>query len=90
MKKPELVALVAESLSLPKTQVEKTLDAITDAITVTLKAGEEVRISGFGAFEVRLTEGRKMRNPRTKEIYEVPATRRAKFSPFKDLADAVR
>lgn len=43
--------------------VERTLDLVTDA----LEAGEQVKLSGFGVFQVRAKRARMGRNPKTGE-----------------------
>jgi DNA-binding protein HU-beta len=65
--------------------VNETLDAIRDA----LKAGEEVRLVGFGSFAVRTSAARTGVNPQTRAKIQVPAKQRVRFSAGKELADAV-
>lgn len=65
--------------------VNETLDAIRDA----LKSGEEVRLVGFGSFAVKTTAARTGVNPQTRAKIQVPSKRRVRFSPGKELNDAV-
>ena len=89
MNKNDLVAQVAEGSELSKADSAKAVDAVFDAITKSLKKGQEVRLVGFGTFSVtkrRATEGR---NPRTGEKIKIPASKQAKFKAGKGLKDSV-
>ena len=89
MNKNDLVAQVAEGSELSKADSAKAVDAVFDAITKSLKKGQEVRLVGFGTFSVtkrRATEGR---NPRTGEKIKIPASKQPKFRAGKQLKDAV-
>jgi len=44
-----------------------------------VKEGERVSIQGFGAFELRELKGRKIRNPRTGEVMEIPVRGKVVF-----------
>ena len=87
--KAELVNAVADRLNEPKTKVSETLDAIFDAITDSLKRGDEVRLPAFGVFAATMTAERKARNPQTGEEVKVPAGIRARFKPGKALKEAL-
>jgi DNA-binding protein HU-beta len=87
--KNDLVAKVAGSAGLSKADATKSVDCVFDAITASLKGGDEVRLVGFGTFSVsqrRATEGR---NPRTGERIKIPASKQPKFKAGKALKDAV-
>ena len=45
--------------------VEKIVNAIFDEITAAMARGERIELRGFGAFSVKVREGRTGRNPRT-------------------------
>ncbi len=87
--KTELIRRVAQSSGKSNKEtadlVNNTLDAIRDA----LKAGEEVRLVGFGSFAVKTTKARTGVNPQTRAKIQVPAKRRVRFSPGKELDEAV-
>lgn len=90
MNKASLVDKVHGMLGGTKTQAEQVVDGIFDAITNTLKSGEEVSISGFGIFSAKMRAARTARNPRTGASVEVPAQRVPKFRASKALKDAVK
>ena len=89
MNKTELIAAVAESAGLSKTDTERVVNAALDTITNALCKGEKVQISGFGTFEVKDREARVGRNPHTKEAIEIPATKVPGFKASKTLKDTV-
>lgn len=73
-----------------KVQADQIVDALIEAITNTLKKGEEVSIAGLGIFSTKQRAAREARNPRTGEMVKVPATTVPKFRPAKALKDAVK
>jgi len=89
MNKAELVAAVAEIAGLTKADTEKAVDATFDAITSTLKSGDEVRLIGFGSFSVTQRAATEGRNPRTGEKIQIAASKNPKFSAGKGLKDAL-
>ena len=89
MNSSDLVAQVAAATAMPKTAAEKAVAAAFEAITAALKAGDDVRIAGFGTFAVTKRSARTGRNPRTGETIKIAASSAAKFTPAKALKDAV-
>ncbi len=49
MTKAELVAAIADKAGLTRTQAKDALEAFIDAVTVSVKSGQEVRVVGFAA-----------------------------------------
>lgn len=89
MNKLDLVAAVADAAGLTKADAGKAVDALFDGIVEALKAGDEVRLVGFGSFAVAERPAGEGRNPRTGEKIAVPASRQPKFKPGKALKDAL-
>jgi DNA-binding protein HU-beta len=89
MNKAELVAAVAEIAGLTKADTEKAVDATFEAISNTLKSGDEVRLIGFGSFSVSHRAATEGRNPRTGEKIQIAASKNPKFSAGKGLKDAL-
>lgn len=89
MNKSELINAVAEKTALSKKDSEAAVTAVLDAITAALADGDEVRLVGFGTFEVKKREARIGRNPKTKEEIQIPATKVPAFKPGKALKDVV-
>jgi len=88
--KNDLVAAVAESTGLSKTDAAAAVDAVFQAITNALKEGDEVRLVGFGTFAVTERAASEGRNPRNGEKISIPASKLPKFKPGKGLKDAVQ
>lgn len=89
MNKSDLVSKVASVAGMTKIDAEKAIDATFSSIVQTLQEGEEVRLIGFGTFDVVERAATEGRNPRTGEPLQIPATRLPKFRPGKQLKDAV-
>jgi nucleoid DNA-binding protein len=85
----ELTRRIASEAKLTQKQAGEVLEVVLVAIRDSLENGKEVRLVGFGSFKVRQSTARKGVNPRTREAIEVPAKERVRFSPGKELADAV-
>ena len=89
MNKNDLIAAVASSTELSKADATKAVDGVLDAITGSLKSGNEVRLVGFGTFSVANRAASTGRNPRTGETIQIPASKQPKFKAGKALKDAV-
>ncbi len=85
----ELTKRIATQAGLTQKKAAEVLEATLDTIRDSLKARNEVRLVGFGSFKVRRSAARKGVNPRDRKPIEVPAKDRVRFSPGKELADAV-
>lgn len=72
MNKQGLVDAVAERTGLTKKDSEKAVSAVFDSIKDALTEGDKVQLIGFGSFETRVRQARKARNPRTKEMIDLP------------------
>ena len=90
MNKQAIIEMVHEKIGGTKVQAEQVVDSIIDAITMTLKKGDEVSIAGLGIFSVKARAARMARNPKTGEQVKVPATTVPKFRAAKALKDAVK
>jgi DNA-binding protein HU-beta len=89
MNKNELVGVVAEKATITKAQAAEAVDAVFEGIAAALKAGEEVRLVGFGTFAVSQRKASTGRNPATGAEINIPASNQAKFKPGKGLKDSL-
>jgi DNA-binding protein HU-beta len=89
MNKNELIGAVAEASGLTRNDATKAVEGVFDAITAALKAGDEVRLVGFGTFSVAKRKASTGRNPRTGEPLEIKASAQPKFKAGKGLKDSV-
>ena len=85
----ELIKRIAQKSKLSQKQAGDVLEATLESIRDALQSGNEVRLVGFGSFKVRQSAARKGVNPRSGAQIEIPATDRVRFSPGKELSDAV-
>ena len=79
MTRGDLINRVAEKFGLKKKDAEAIVKFIFQEIAEAVRRGERVSIQGFGAFELRELKERKIRNPRTGEVIEIPVRRRVVF-----------
>lgn len=90
MNKTELVDAITESADLTKVQAKAALESTLNAISETLKKGEQVQLVGFGTFKVSHRAERTGRNPQTREEITIPATNVPAFSAGKALKESVK
>ena len=90
MNKLEFVAKIAEKSGLTKAEAEKALDAFTAVVPEVLKAGDDIRLVGFGNFEVKTRGERTGRNPKTGEKITIAASKTVGFKAGKALKEAVK
>ena len=89
MNKQDLISSVADQSGLTKADAGKAVEAVFDAITASLKKGDEVRLVGFGTFSVSKRKASTGRNPATGAEIKIPASNQAKFKPGKGLKDSL-
>ena len=87
MTKADLVADVAKTNGLTRTDAEVVVQTVLDSIVEALNSGEKVELRGFGSFRHRQRSPRRGRNPKTGEIVQVPAKRVAYFRLGKGLKE---
>jgi integration host factor subunit alpha len=88
--KAQLAEMLFEQIGLNKRESKEMIDAIFDLITQNLVAGEEVKISGFGNFQIRTKSPRPGRNPRTGEPIPIQARRVVTFHASHKLKDQIQ
>ena len=71
--KAELADLLFERLGLNKRESKDMVDAFFDIIQAALITGRDVKLSGFGNFNIRRKAPRPGRNPRTGESIPIKA-----------------
>lgn len=89
MNKQQLIDAVAQSTSMTKKDSASAVSAILDVITEALASGDDVKITGFGSFEIKTREARTGRNPKTGAPVEIPASKYVSFSAGSVLKDKV-
>jgi DNA-binding protein HU-beta len=89
MNKRDLVDAVADKADLSTIAAESAVNAVVEAISEALAAGDKVTIPGFGTFETRDRSARSGRNPQTGEAIEIAATTAPAFKAGSALKQAV-
>ena len=89
MTKAELIDAIAARAKLNRAQAKAALEAYVDVVTDALKAGEEVRLVGFGSFTPVDRPAGLSRNPRTGAQVKRKASRTARFRIGEGLKGAL-
>lgn len=90
LNKSALISEVANRTDQSKAATERFLAALQDVIIETVVAGDEVKLTGFAAFAPATRAARKMKNPRTGEIIDVPETNTVRIRALKHFQDSVK
>jgi integration host factor subunit alpha len=88
--KAQLADLLFEQIGLNKRESKDMIDAFFDLVTESLVNGTDVKISGFGNFQIRTKAPRPGRNPRTGEPVAIGARRVVTFHASPKLKDLVQ
>ena len=89
MKKLQLTDAVAAKAGMTKKDAAAAVDAVLEVIAEALAQGDDVKITGFGGFEVKERAAREGRNPKTGEKVAFPASKYVAFSAGSQLKDKV-
>jgi len=80
---------VALATELSQTAAGQAVKAMVNAILDSLVAGEAVRVSGLGTFNVAARPARKGRNPQSGETIKIAASKAVRFHAGKAAKDAL-
>ncbi len=83
--KADLAERLHEELGLNKREVKDIVELFFDEIRIALESGNQVKISGFGNFDLRDKNQRPGRNPKTGEEIPISARRVVTFRPGQKL-----
>lgn len=83
--KAEMAENLFESLGLSKRDAKDLVEAFFEEIRKALENGEQIKLSGFGNFELRDKKQRPGRNPKTGEDIPITARRVVTFKPGQKL-----
>ncbi len=87
--KAEFCDLLHEKLGLNKREAKEFIESFFEELGVILERGEDVRLSGFGNFQLRDQPQRPGRNPKTGEAMPIHARRVTTFHASPKLKLAV-
>ncbi len=88
--KSDIVKQLNDKIGLNKREAKELVDSFFDNIKETLSQGHEVKLSGFGNFQLKNKSSRPGRNPRTGEDVEITARRVATFKSGQKLKESVK
>ena len=88
--KAALADLLYDNIGLNKREAKDMVDALFDIVTERLVSGDDVKITGFGNFQIRSKSSRPGRNPRTGESVAIEARRVVTFHASPKLKDQVQ
>ena len=88
--KAQLADLLFDQLGVSKREAKDLVDAYFDLISQSLVRGEEVKLSGFGNFQIRSKAPRPGRNPRTGELIPIEARRVVTFHASSKLKEQIQ
>lgn len=89
MNRKELIEALAAKTESTKADAERSVSAMIDIISGTLKKGDSLSLVGFGTFEVRKRAARTGRNPKTGEALKIKAAKVPAFKAGATLKAAV-
>ncbi|MBS0341952.1 MAG: integration host factor subunit alpha [Proteobacteria bacterium] len=87
--KAHLADLLFEQIGLNKRESKDMVEAFFELIANSLIEGQDVKISGFGNFQIRTKAPRPGRNPRTGEAIPIGARRVATFHASAKLKEQI-
>jgi integration host factor subunit alpha len=88
--KAQLAALLFEQIGLNKRESKDMVDAFFDLVSNSLVDGDDVKITGFGNFQIRTKSPRPGRNPRTGEAIPIAARRVVTFHASQKLKEQIQ
>jgi integration host factor subunit alpha len=87
--KAEMAERLFETVGLNKRESKEFVDDFFEVVREALARGEQVKLSGFGNFDLREKNQRPGRNPKTGEEIPISARRVVTFRPGQKLKERV-
>lgn len=89
MTKADIIERVAEKCDITKKEAIDMVESVFSILKNTLESGEDIKISGFGKFEVKSKHARRGRNPQTGDDITIAARRILTFKPSTILKSSI-
>ena len=83
--KADLAENLFENVGMSKRDAKETVESFFEEVRKALETGEQVKLSGFGNFDLRKKNERPGRNPKTGEDIPITARRVVTFRPGQKL-----
>jgi DNA-binding protein HU-beta len=87
--KVDMINAISEQAGISKREAAAAFDAFVNYISASCARGDRCTVPGLGSFSLTERKAREGRNPRTKEVIQIAASKNVRFKPGKDLRDAV-
>ena len=87
--KAEMAERLFDEVGLNKREAKEFVDAFFDSLRQALQGGRQVKLSGFGNFDLRRKKERPGRNPKTDEAIPISARTVVTFRPGQKLKERV-
>ena len=87
--KAKLAETLFEQLGLNKREAKDLVEGFFESLRSSLESGQQVKLSGFGNFDIRDKSERPGRNPKTGEEIPISARRVVTFRPGQKLKSRV-
>jgi integration host factor subunit alpha len=87
--KADMAERLFEELGLNKREAKEMVEKFFEVIRISLENGEQVKLSGFGNFDLRVKNQRPGRNPKTGEEIPISARRVVTFKAGQKLKQRV-
>ncbi len=88
--KVDMAKSLFNAIGLNKKEARELVDLYFEELEACLAAGEQIKLSGFGNFDLRDKKERPGRNPKTGEKVPIPARRVVTFRPGNKLKARVQ
>lgn len=89
MTKADIVAKIHTTTGLSKKDAAAMMESVFAIMKESLQAGESIKVSGFGNFEVKQKDARRGRNPQTGEAITIEARKVLTFKPSSVLKQSI-
>ncbi|HHE8713143.1 TPA: integration host factor subunit alpha [Haemophilus influenzae] len=83
--KLDIIEYLSDKYHLSKQDTKNVVENFLEEIRLSLESGHDVKLSGFGNFELRDKSSRPGRNPKTGDVVPVSARRVVTFKPGQKL-----
>lgn len=90
MNQTDLIKSVAKSTGQTIETTHKVVVGAVEAIQAAMKNGEEVRFKELGVFAVKSMKPRTGHNPKTRELFQIPARKIVHFRAVPSFKNMVR
>ena len=89
MTQTQIIAALADTSGLKKTEVKGLLDSLAEMAIKEVKKNGEFTVPGFGKLKKTNRKAREGRNPATGAVIKIPAKTTVKFSLGKAVKDSI-